>query len=96
MNYAVCTVRLCLHNDHGTCGQGDPHTCNVCVHHAPAMQKQLSEAGVEHSFKRFPAEGHAFVTDLAATQQAGSASADAWAALLQFLATHLQRAPTAT
>jgi hypothetical protein len=35
--------------------------------------------------RRYPRQGHAFVTDLAAAQEAGSDAADAWGGFVAFL-----------
>jgi len=59
------------------------------IHHhsAPPKIKQagLLAAGAEPLIRRFAGQGHAFVTDVDATRQPGSAAADAWSGFVEFL-----------
>ena len=54
-----------------------------------AFEALLGERRIDAYILRFEGEGHAFVTDLAATRAPGAAQ-DAWAAFTKFLATHLK------
>jgi dienelactone hydrolase len=55
-----------------------------------AFEELLRSSGVNADIRRYQGEGHAFVTDLAATRRAGTAPAQAWQAFTQFLHTSLR------
>jgi hypothetical protein len=52
---------------------------------ASIAQANLSVAGASPSIRRYPDQGHAFVTDVRATRVAGSDAADAWGGFVEFL-----------
>ena len=55
-----------------------------------AFEALLRSSGVSADIRRYEGEGHAFVTDLAATRRTGTAPAEAWGAFTQFLHTSLR------
>jgi carboxymethylenebutenolidase len=53
-----------------------------------ALEANLTAAGIAHTFRIFPDQPHAFVTDIDAIR-AGGAPGEAWAVFLDFLAANL-------
>lgn len=56
-----------------------------------AFERALQQQGAGSEIIRFEGEGHAFITDLAATKMDGSAAQRAWGAFLGFMRRHLQQ-----
>lgn len=54
-----------------------------------AFEAGMLAAGVPNEVRRYPSQGHAFISDVVDTKQAGSDAADAWAAFLAFLERNL-------